>query len=202
MSAELNALRRRFDGHEPGLMGARREFAVLCPLVEKADGLHFLFEVRSADLPQGGEVCFPGGRKESGESFLECALRETEEELSIPRSEITILGTPDFMAHGNGSLLQPILGLISPAGIEALSPSPSEVSETFTVPLSFFRNTAPEVYTYDLLPHVQEDFPYEKVGITRDYRWARNRIDVPVWYWENKVIWGLTARIVRNLLLE
>jgi hypothetical protein len=86
--------------------------------------------------------------------------------------------------------------------MESLSPSPSEVSETFTVPLSFFRNTKPEVYTYDLLPHVQEDFPYEKVGITRDYRWARNRIDVPVWYWENKVIWGLTARIVRNLLLE
>ena len=202
MNYELDALRRRYDGHTPGLMGARHSFAVLCPLVEQEDGLHLLFEVRAPQLRQGGEVCFPGGRKESGESFLECALRETEEELSVPRSAITVLGTPDFMAHGNGTLLQPILGLVSPAGMEALAPSPSEVSETFTVPLSFFRNTAPEVYTYDLLPHVQEDFPYEKVGIPRDYRWARNRVDVPVWYWENKVIWGLTARIVRNLLLE
>ena len=103
MSRELDALRRRFGGHEPGLMGARREFAVLCPLVEQPDGLHFLFEVRAADLPQGGEVCFPGGRKEPGETFIECALRETEEELAIPHSEITLLGTPDFISNANGS---------------------------------------------------------------------------------------------------
>ena len=202
MSAELDALRRRFDGHEPGLMGARREFAVLCPLVEQPDGLHFLFEVRAADLPQGGEVCFPGGRKEAGETFIECALRETEEELAIPHSEITLLGTPDFISNANGFLLHPVLGVVSEAGIKAMTPSPSEVSEVFTVPLSFFRNTEPEVYVYDLLPHVQADFPYDRVGISRDYRWARNRVEVPVWYWQNHVVWGLTARIVRNLILE
>jgi len=202
MSAELDALRRRFDGYEPGLMGARRDFAVLCPLVERPDGLHLLFEVRAANLKQGGEVCFPGGRREPGETFIECALRETEEELSIPRSEITLLGTPDFMSNVGGFLLHPVLGLVSGAGMEALSPSASEVSETFTVPLSFFRATEPEVYFYDLHPHVQEDFPYERVGITRDYRWARGRVEVPVWYWENRVIWGLTARIIRNLILE
>ena len=58
MSAALDALCRRFGGHEPGLLGARREFAVLCPLVEQPDGLHILFEVRAAALRQGGEVCF------------------------------------------------------------------------------------------------------------------------------------------------
>ena len=135
MSAELDALRRRFDGYEPGLMGARRDFAVLCPLVERPDGLHLLFEVRAANLKQGGEVCFPGGRREPGETFIECALRETEEELSIPRSEITLLGTPDFMSNVGGFLLHPFLGLVSEAGMEALSPSASEVSETFTVPI-------------------------------------------------------------------
>ena len=202
MSAELNALRRRFDGHEPGLMGARHEFAVLCPLVERPDGLHLLFEVRAANLKQGGEVCFPGGRREPDETFIECALRETEEELSIPRSEITLLGTPDFMSSANGFLLRPVLGLVSGVGMEALSPSASEVSETFTVPLSFFRTTEPEVYRYDLLPHVQENFPYARVGITPDYRWARGRVDVPVWFWENHVIWGMTARVIRHLILE
>ena len=107
MSAELNALRRRFDGHQPGLMGARHEFAVLCPLVERPDGLHLLFEVRAANLKQGGEVCFPGGRREPEESLIECALRETEEELSIPRSEITLLGTPDFMSMSAASCCTP-----------------------------------------------------------------------------------------------
>ena len=62
---ELEELRRRFDGHAPGLMGARHSYAVLCPLVERADGLHLLFEVRAAGLRQGGEVCFPGGRAEA-----------------------------------------------------------------------------------------------------------------------------------------
>lgn len=202
MSAELNALRRRFDGREPGLMGARHEFAVLCPLVERPDGLHLLFEVRAADLKQGGEVCFPGGRRESDETYIECALRETEEELSIPRSEITLLGTPDFMSNVSGFLLRPVLGLVSEAGMEALSPSAAEVSEVFTVPLSFFRTTEPEVYRYALLPRMQEDFPYDRVGITPDYRWARGRVEVPVWFWENHVVWGITARIIRNLILE
>ena len=202
MSAALDALRRRFDGHQPGLMGARHEYAVLCPLLERPDGLHLLFEVRAAALRQGGEVCFPGGRKEVGETITECALRETEEELSIPRSEITLLGTPDFISSANGFLLHPVLGLVSNAGMDALRPSAAEVSEVFTVPLSFFQNTAPEVYTYDLHPHVPDHFPYEQVGISRDYRWSQGRVDVPIWYWEDHVIWGLTARIVRNLIAE
>lgn len=202
MSAALDALRRRYDGREPGLLGARREYAVLCPIVDLPDGPHLLFEVRAANLRQGGEVCFPGGKKEAGESFIECALRETEEELSIPRSEIQLLGTPDFLCSASGFLLRPVLGLVSASGMAALRPSSEEVSEVFTVPLSFFQTTTPEVYAYDLLPHVQEDFPYDRVGISRNYPWSRGRVDVPVWYWQNHVIWGMTARIIRGLIAE
>ena len=106
------------------------------------------------------------------------------------------------MSNAGGFLLRPVLGLVSEAGMEALSPSISEVSETFTVPLSFFRTTEPELYSYNLLPHIQEDFPYERVGITPDYHWTRGRVEVPVWYWKSHVIWGITARIIRNLILE
>ena len=70
MSGALEALRRRYGGHEPGLMGARKEYAVLCPFVEREDGPHLLFEVRAAGLRQGGEVCFPGGRMEPGDCLL------------------------------------------------------------------------------------------------------------------------------------
>ena len=122
MSAVLEALRRRFDGHQPGLLGARNEYAVLCPLLEQPDGVHLLFEVRAAQLRQGGEVCFPGGRLESQETPAECALRETEEELSIPRSQIQLLGAPDFICNQRGFLLRPYLGLISPEGYAAISP--------------------------------------------------------------------------------
>ena len=199
MSGALEALRRRYDGHVPGMMGARRTYAVLCPFVEREDGPHLLFEVRSATVRQADEVCFPGGQQEAGESFAECALRETEEELGIPSGEIELFGQSDFFCGQRGFLLQPVLGLVSPAGMAALTPSPAEVAEVFTVPLSFFQATPPEVYTYELSPQVSEDFPYEAVGIPRDYPWARGRVNVPVWHWEDRVIWGLTARIVQDI---
>lgn len=196
---ELEALRRRFGGHEPGLLGARHEYAVLCPLVEGPDGPRLLFEVRAAELRQGGEVCFPGGRMEAGETPLDCALRETWEELAIPASEITLLGTPDFICSQRGFLLRPVLGVVSAAAIAALRPSPAEVAEVFTAPLSFFRDTEPEIYGYDLVPQVPDSFPYEAVGIPRDYPWAHGRTEVPVWYWQGRAVWGMTARIVRDL---
>lgn len=199
MMDQLEALRRRFGGHKPGLLGARHEYAVLCPLVERADGLHLLFEVRAANLRQGGEVCFPGGRMEWGESVQDCALRETWEELSIPPSEVTLLGTPDFICNQQGFLLQPVLGLVSSRGLAGLCPSPAEVAEAFTVPLTFFQKTAPEIYRYDLLPQVPEEFPYESVGIARDYPWAKGRIEVPVWHCQGHVIWGMTARITADI---
>ena len=197
---ELEALRRRYGGHRPGLLGARHSYAVLCPLVERPDGLHLLFEVRARNLSQGGEVCFPGGRMECGETPTQCALRETEEELSIPAAEISLLGTPDFICNQMGFLLRPVLGLVSPAGFAALRPSPDEVAEVFTAPLSFFAETAPEPWRYELVPQVPEDFPYEGVGIPRDYPWNHGWVDVPVWYWQGHAVWGMTARLVRDLI--
>ena len=74
------------------------------------------------------------------------------------------------------------------------------MAEVFTVPLTFFRDTPPQVWTYDLLPQVPEDFPYEAVGITADYPWAKGHTEVPVWYWQGHAVWGMTARIVKDIL--
>ena len=57
---DLEHLRRRYADHVPGLLGARHSYAVLCPLVERPDGLHLLFEVRSAALHRQ-----PGARSRS-----------------------------------------------------------------------------------------------------------------------------------------
>jgi len=200
MTGELERLRRRFEGHQPGLLGARQSYAVLCPLAETPEGLSLLFEVRAPQLRQGGEVCFPGGRMEAGETPVLCALRETEEELSIPRREVTVLGTPDFICNPRGFLLQPVLGLVSPAGMAAMRPSPAEVEEAFTVPLAFLRETPPEVWEYELAPQVPEDFPYGPVGIARDYPWSPGHTEVPIWHYQGHVIWGMTARLARELV--
>ena len=202
MTHETDALLNRYKDHVPGLLGAKRSYAVLCPLVQRPDGLHLLFEVRAEGLRQAGEVCFPGGRMEPGESAEQCALRETEEELGIPSAEVQLLGQSDFLYNQRGFLLRPVIGLVSEAGMAALTPSPAEVAEVFTVPLSFFRSTPPEVYAYDLIPHIPADFPYEAMGISPDYPWSRGKSDVPVWHYEGHVIWGMTARILRDILSE
>ena len=199
MSGELERLARRFQGHEPGLLGASRSYAVLCPLVEGEEGIRLLFEVRAPQLRQGGEVCFPGGKMAPGESVSDCALRETEEELSIPRREITLLGAPDFICNQRGFLLRPVLGTVSASGLAALRPSPAEVAAVFTVPLSFFRETAPEIRRYALIPQVPEDFPYDAVGISRNYPWSQGQVEVPIWHYQGHVIWGMTARLVREI---
>lgn len=196
----LDALSRRFAAHTPGLLGAKHSYAVLCPLVERPEGLHLLFEVRAAALRrQPGEVCFPGGRMEAGETATACALRETAEELAIPAREIMLLGTPDFICNQTGFLLQPVLGLVSAAGMAALTASAAEVGSVFTVPLTFFAQTPPEEFRYDLLPAVPEQFPYAAVGIPADYAWNRGWVDVPVWHYRGHTIWGMTARIAGDI---
>lgn len=199
MNQNLDALRRFYGGHVPGLMGKHHEYAVLCPLIEEEDGLRLLFEVRSAAVHQAGETCFPGGRMEAGETPAACALRETEEELAIPSSEVRLLGQGDFIYSQRGFLLRPLPGLVSPAGLAAMRPSPAEVADVFSVPLDYFRRP-PERYTYDLIPRVPDGFPYEAVGIPRDYPWATGRVEVPVWTYQGRVIWGMTARIVADLV--
>ena len=195
-----DSLRRWYGAHTPTLLGAAWEYAVLCPLLETPEGWALLFEKRAVALSQGGETCFPGGRMEAGETPEDCALRETREELSIPPEEIQLLGQGDFLCNQRGFLLHPVVGTVTPRGMAALRPSPAEVAEVFTVPVEFFRSTPPDIYTYDLLPSIPADFPYEAVGISREYPWNRGQVEVPVWVYRGRVIWGMTGRLVADLV--
>lgn len=201
MEFDLTALERTLHTRIPGLMDAQRAYAVLVPLVEKEGEPHLLYEVRAHSLRrQPGEVCFPGGRIEGSETQEECALRETWEELAIPRESIKILGRLDFIAHRANFIMYPILGLVDSAALERMVPSPAEVDEVFFVPLSHLLETAPIEYEYELIPTPAENFPYDLIGIPRDYQWQHGWENVPVYPWQGRAIWGLTGRITRNLI--
>ena len=194
-------LSRLLAGRKPDLMDKRGEFSVLVPLVEGDEGLSLLYEVRAKTMhSQPGEICFPGGRAEGNETPEECALRETWEELAIPPRAVHILGRLDFIAHRAGFLMHAVAAKIDREAVEHMRPSPAEVAETFFVPLDFFLKNPPLDLSYDLVPNPGTDFPYEQAGIPRDYAWRLGRETVPVYRWRDRVIWGLTGRITRNLV--
>ena len=196
-----DALQTLLQNREPGLMDATGRYAVLVPLAQGPIGPSLLYEVRAKTLRrQPGEVCFPGGRLEKGERPEQCALRELEEELAIPPAAVQVLGRLDFIAHRANFIMYPILGWVEDWGISRLSPSPAEVEETFFVPLSHLKQNPPLEYTYQLMPTPAENFPYDVIGIPRDYKWQPGGENVPVYPWEGRAIWGLTGRITRHLL--
>ena len=138
---------------------------------------------------------------EPGETPEECALRETWEELGIPRERIRLLGRLDFIAHRANFIMYPILGVVDGgAFFPRLHPNPAEVEEFFLVPLSHLLETDPIEYEYELIPTPAENFPYELIGIPREYRWQHGSENVPVYPWQGRAIWGLTGRITRNLV--
>lgn len=189
-----------FQGHKPGLLGSRKEYAVLVPLVETPQGLCLLYEVRSGGIRQPHEVCFPGGRMESDETPVACALRETQEELGIAPEDITVLGLPDFLHLRSEALMHPVLASLSSAALHRLCPNPDEVADTFLVPVQWLLAHPPTLYRYPLHPMIGSDFPYDAVHISPAYPWGDGRMEVPVYHGLPYPLWGLTARITYYLL--
>ena len=172
--------------------------AVLIPLIQKDDGYHILFEVRSKKLQhQPGEVCFPGGRVEERETTLEAAVRETKEELLIDDSQLKLYGALDYFLSPAQIRVEPFLGELT--GYEGQFSS-AEVDSVFTVPLRFFLETPPDIYYNDVLITPTEDFPFSDIPGGKDYHWAAGRYEVCFYRYEGRVIWGLTAKILLNNL--
>ena len=190
----------RFNNYTPKLQGATAASAVLVPLIYQKGEPYLLFEVRSDTLRhQPGEVCFPGGKIEENESALDCALRETEEELSIPADSIRPISALDFIHHQAGFLVYPILGEIKIKDLKKLSMNKAEVKETFLVPFSFFCQNDPMLYSCTVFTEPPETFPYQLIGLEKAYSWRNRQFDIPIYMYEGHAIWGLTGRICMNL---
>ena len=190
-----------FRNREPKSLGSYQYYSVLVPLVEKDGELNVLYEVRAENLRrQPGEVCFPGGRIENDESAEECAVRETSEELNIRPEDIKIIAQMDFMHTYSNFTLYSLLGVIDYNVVKDLTVNPDEVKEIFLVPVSFLAENEPEIYCFDVLPNIGPDFPYEKIHLPNGYNWRKGRSTVPIYRYDDRVIWGLTARITNHLM--
>ena len=159
----------------------RTDSAVLAPLYADAEGaLHAVFTRRRDDLKRHpGEISFPGGRQDPGETLLETALREAHEEVGLPPDAVQILGalppTPTFVTN---YAIYPFVGLIAPGF--AWVAQATEVDEVLELPLRDLRRGYGE------------------------RRLIRRGIAFRTLTYETggHLIWGATARILGELLFR
>lgn len=197
----IEKIKNIYTGRESRPAGKHRFFSVLVPFVEKDGELNLLFEVRSSTIGSDpGEICFPGGHMEKGETPVEAALRETEEETGIPVSEIEVIGQGDTLYGYANYTLYTTMGIISYEAYKKAVIEKAEVEELFLVPLRRFEETEPEVYDQKIALQICDDFPYDKLGITKDYYWRQGPWAVPIYDVDNRLVWGLTARIVMQMM--
>eukprot|EP00741_Cyanophora_paradoxa_P024375 tig00021795_g23536.t2 len=138
--ATLSRIRARLAARPPRRLHREPDCAVLVPLVtvgrEKEPAL--LFTRRPVKLrSHAGQVCFPGGRRDAEDGSLEeCALRELEEEVGVPRARVQLLGAfHACMTLGSGHVVSPVLGWLGAFEDLKIAPSPDEVDAVFATRL-------------------------------------------------------------------
>ncbi|QSO55352.1 CoA pyrophosphatase [Alicyclobacillus curvatus] len=199
----LQSIEQTLESRQSGLLGYHeaRKTAVLVTLQPDDKGdMQILFELRAKTLRrQPGEISFPGGHVESTDAGpAATAVREAAEELGVSESSIRLLGALDVFPASSNLLVYPYVGFIA-EGVK-LHPNPHEVEEVFQLPYEQLLNYQPDVYELTLRPEFPDDFPYHLVPQGRNYSWRTSTQRQYFFQFDDWVIWGLTARILKHFL--
>ncbi len=156
--------------------------AVLVLLYPDGDDWRVIFTRRTYEVASHkGEISFPGGLQEEGDiSTLDTALRETREELGLDTDKVRILGQLEAVhTMVSGFLIHPFVGILPER--PTYRPSLHEVAEVIEASLRRLADPAifrAEEYSGDGRRHILYYFDYD----------------------DDHVIWGATARILKQLV--
>ena len=182
MSQDFRArLAAALASHEPQRVSVddARDAAVLIPIVAEPEPT-LLFTIRTETLSSHkGQISFPGGSIDPDDAnAIAAALRETQEEIGLDPDSVEVLGELDsFPTYVSGYVVTPVVGWLTAQ--PELHINPAEVAEVIAVPIASLNE---EIRAEPGFEHSGRNFPTE------------------AWIWEERVIWGVTARIVRSFL--
>lgn len=155
--------------------------AVLVPFLQGPNGLELVLTERAAHLKHHpGQISFPGGRIEMGETSSAAALREAEEEIGLPPSQVQLLGKLPHQPTSTGFIIEPWLALIEPPTEWLLQHD--EVADLFHAPLQ-------ELWQ----EHRWQQWNWQYQG---------KQFPVHFLHWRRQLIWGATAAILHRLKLQ
>lgn len=154
-----------------------REAAVLVAITDRPDPGLILTHRSHGLRDHGGQIAFPGGRLDDGETARAAALREAWEEIALDPARVRILGEADHYRTLTGFGVTPVVGLVPPDLPFVVNPA--EVDAWFEVPLAF---------VLDPRNHRRRQTEYK--GRARSYF----ELD-----WNGHRIWGATAAMLVNL---
>ena len=170
------------------LSGRLRSSAVLIALFEEEGEARVLLTRRSTRLNNHrGEVSFPGGRVDVGESTTETALREAEEEVALDLAHVEVVAhLHPIVTLASSSLIQPVVAVLD--GRPEVVASPSEVERVFDVSLADL--LVPGVFHEERWRRPERPYPKSADG------------SFPLWFFEvsGEMIWGATGRLLVDLL--
>lgn len=195
-----------FRDYKIGINGEEdmKRCSVLIPVVNIDGEDNIIFEIRNNKLNSNpGEICFPGGAIEEGETPKKATLRECFEEIGLGEENLEIISQLDFYVSPNNILIYPFLGVQKNQKEDIknlISINKEEVSHILLVPLKYLLNYEPEITYSKIINMPKEDFPFHNIIGGKDYKFRDGRYKVMFYKYNNFVIWGMTARILENFL--
>ena len=136
MIGDVEKIRQALADHHPLKNSrVRKRASVLIPLLESESEIYVIFTRRSRNMrSHPGQVSFPGGKQDSDDKdSLQTALRETHEEIGLPREKVDVIGTLDQILSLHYYLVTPYVGLI-PSDFAPV-PNTDEIESVFKLSL-------------------------------------------------------------------